>query len=320
MKKIVVLALCAALVMAFSLPASAVAPSEDLVKKFYKKSTAYSSETMNAILESCGVQLTPEAAASVPSSYAKVANGAVKFNSKSVAYSPSEYHSIFTAYGLQLSPEDVAAKLGSTDYAKVSGGKIVFGKKSTAYSGDVLAQILSAYTLPATGAPVAVTPAPSPTTPAPAPTTPAPAPAPQPVDTDNDGVADESDVCPGTPAGARIDERGCWVLSQDYMFDFDKATIKSKYYPILDDVVKVIMDNPALRVLLEGHTDSIGSEAYNQGLSERRAKAVQQYLIKAGVDSARLSTVGYGESRPIAPNNTKEGRAKNRRVELTPQW
>jgi len=80
------------------------------------------------------------------------------------------------------------------------------------------------------------------------------------------------------------------------------------------------MDNPTLRVLLEGHTDSIGAEAYNQGLSERRAKAVMQYLIKGGVDSARLSTVGYGESRPIAPNNTKEGRAKNRRVELTPQW
>jgi len=173
MKKIVVFALCAALVMAFSLPASAVAPSEDLIKKFNKNSTAYCSETMNAILESCGVQLTPEAAANVPASYAKVADGNVVFNKNSVAYSPDLYHAIFTAYGLQLAPEDVAAKLGSTSYAKVSDGKIVFGKASTAYSGDTLAQILSAYTLPASE-PVAVR-----ETPAPAPT-PMPAPAPGP--------------------------------------------------------------------------------------------------------------------------------------------
>lgn len=312
MKKIVVLVLCAALVMAFSLPASAVEPSEDLVKKFGKSPTAFCSETFNAILGSCGVQLTPEAVANVPASYAKVVDGKVVFNKNSMAYSPDLYHAILTAYGLQLSPEDVAAKLGSTTYAKVVDGKIVFGKASTAYAWDMWKQILSAYALPAGEQPVVRETPPAPT--------PAPVPAPAPADSDDDGVPDAQDACPGTPRGAKIDERGCWVLGQDYLFDFDKANIKSQYYPILNDVIKVIMDNPTLRVLLEGHTDSVGTEAYNQKLSERRAKAVQQYLIKGGVDAARLSIVGYGESRPIAPNNTKDGRAKNRRVELTPQW
>ena len=77
-------------------------------------------------------------------------------------------------------------------------------------------------------------------------------------------------------------------------------------------------NNPVLRVEIEGHTDNVGSESYNQKLSENRARVVMEYLVKKGTQSERLSSAGYGFSRPIAPNNTQEGRAKNRRVELTP--
>jgi OOP family OmpA-OmpF porin len=84
---------------------------------------------------------------------------------------------------------------------------------------------------------------------------------------------------------------------------------------ILDEAVRILSGSSA-PVSVEGHTDWIGSDAYNQGLSERRANAVQAYLIEQGISPSRLSTSGYGESRPISSNETREGRALNRRVEL----
>jgi OOP family OmpA-OmpF porin len=102
-------------------------------------------------------------------------------------------------------------------------------------------------------------------------------------------------------------------------FDFNKAEIKPDGRKILDDVVTTMKENPTLRVSVEGHTDSVGSDTYNQALSERRAASVVQYLVGRGIDAGRMSTRAYGESKPIASNDTAEGRAQNRRVEIIAQ-
>jgi len=158
-------------------------------------------------------------------------------------------------------------------------------------------------------------PAPKPE-PKPAPA-PAPKPAPGPKDSDDDGVYDDADECPDTPAGARVDARGCWVI-EGVFFDFDKSIIKPEGLPIIDEVATVLNSNPSMRVDIEGHTDSVGSDEWNQGLSERRARAVKDSLVSSGIESTRLTTKGFGESVPAATNKTKEGRAMNRRVELKP--
>lgn len=317
MKKIVLFGLCFIAALGLALPSYAVELSPDAPKAVGKmmnssSPTAYSPKTFDGILNAYGVSLAPEMVKDVPATYATAKGDKVVFSNKSRAYAPWQYHDIFTAYGLKLSPEQAKAKIGAVNYCTVKGDKIVFGKEPTAYSGSDLASILSAYELPMPEK--AEAPAETPKA------TPTPAPA-APADSDNDGVPDDSDKCEGTPAGAVIDERGCWVLNQDYLFDFDKAVVKQQYYPMLDDVATVIKQNPTLKVEIQGHTDSIGTEAYNQNLSERRAKAVKKYLVnQAGIEDYRLSTVGYGESRPIDTNATKEGRQKNRRVELNPMW
>jgi OOP family OmpA-OmpF porin len=137
------------------------------------------------------------------------------------------------------------------------------------------------------------------------------------VDSDGDGVFDNVDKCPGTPRGAKVDSRGCWVI-RGVKFDTDKSDIKPVYYPILDDVVDVLRKNPSVKVEIQGHTDNVGRAKYNQRLSERRAQAVMEYLIKKGIPRERLTAAGYGLERPIASNLTQEGRAQNRRVELKP--
>jgi OOP family OmpA-OmpF porin len=138
-----------------------------------------------------------------------------------------------------------------------------------------------------------------------------------PLDTDGDGVYDYLDKCPGTPRGAIVDTRGCWVL-EGVLFDTAKWSIKNQYYPVLEEVVSVLKANPSLKLQIAGHTDSRASAEYNQKLSENRAKAVKDYLVKRGIKAGSLTTKGYGLSMPIAPNDTPEGMAKNRRVELTP--
>ncbi len=99
-------------------------------------------------------------------------------------------------------------------------------------------------------------------------------------------------------------------------FDFDKAQLKPSGRDIVDGVVKTMRDNPSLHVVVEGHTDSVGSAAYNQKLSERRAKAVRDYLVHQGMEASRVTARGYGKTRPIASNDTAEGRAQNRRAEI----
>lgn len=100
-------------------------------------------------------------------------------------------------------------------------------------------------------------------------------------------------------------------------FDFDKADIRPDAAVILDEAASILNGSAGSSVSVGGHTDSVGTEAYNQGLSERRAMAVKDYLAGKGVDSSRLSAVGYGEANPIAANDTADGRALNRRVELS---
>ncbi len=99
-------------------------------------------------------------------------------------------------------------------------------------------------------------------------------------------------------------------------FDTGKATIRAESQPTIDQVVKLMTDNPKLKLRVEGHTDDVGAAKDNQLLSEQRAGAVREALINAGIEATRLSAAGFGESRPIGDNTTEEGRAKNRRVEL----
>ena len=106
------------------------------------------------------------------------------------------------------------------------------------------------------------------------------------------------------------------IVLQGTQFAFDSAELTPEARGILDANAAVLERQSDIRVRIEGHTDSTGLEAYNQGLSERRAKAVEDFLISKGVSADRLETEGYGPSSPIAPNDTREGRAMNRRVEL----
>lgn len=140
------------------------------------------------------------------------------------------------------------------------------------------------------------------------------------VDSDGDGVPDDQDLCPNTPPGARVLTNGCGVgqsaILQGVNFAFDSAQLTSTARDILRRVAQTLKDSPGFNVLIAGHTDSVGSEAYNMALSRRRAQSVRDFLVSLGVDPSRLSTRGYGESRPIATNETEAGRATNRRVEL----
>jgi len=99
-------------------------------------------------------------------------------------------------------------------------------------------------------------------------------------------------------------------------FDFDKATLRKESFPILDDIVITMLNNPEIKIEISGHTCNIGTAKYNQGLSQRRAKAVVDYLIKKGVEKERLSYKGFGLSKPLNKNKTKAQRALNRRVEV----
>jgi len=105
------------------------------------------------------------------------------------------------------------------------------------------------------------------------------------------------------------------MIELNIEFDTDKAIVKDKYYDEIKKVADFMKEFPGTSAVIEGHTDNVGKEAYNQKLSEKRANSVRQYLIdKFGVDASRVSAVGYGMSKPIAGNDTNEGRQKNRRV------
>lgn len=100
------------------------------------------------------------------------------------------------------------------------------------------------------------------------------------------------------------------------LFDTGKADIKPESAPVLDEIAKLLKSDPSLKLLVEGHTDNVGQKAANLELSRKRAAAVKTALVSRGIDATRLTTEGYGDTRPVADNATEEGRAKNRRVEL----
>ena len=151
----------------------------------------------------------------------------------------------------------------------------------------------------------------------------APVMAPEPeVDSDGDGVPDSRDKCPDTPKGIRVDSDGCPIKIEQKIsitllieFDFDKAVVKPIYHNDIEKVANFMKAYPDKNVELEGHTDSIGTDEYNKKLSIRRAESVKKYLVeKFGAPASRITTVGFGESKPVATNDTPEGRQKNRRV------
>jgi OmpA-OmpF porin, OOP family len=142
-------------------------------------------------------------------------------------------------------------------------------------------------------------------------------------DGDKDGVMDESDKCLESPAGSMVNREGCPVEEvidlRGVNFDFDKCNLRPDAVVILDNAVSVLKDH-ALTVSVEGHTDSIGTDAYNQRLSECRANVVYEYLTGHGVDAAKLTGHrGFGEAKPIDDNKSAAGRANNRRTELVKQ-
>jgi OOP family OmpA-OmpF porin len=144
-------------------------------------------------------------------------------------------------------------------------------------------------------------------------------------DTDNDGVPDEEDKCPTVP-GTK-ENNGCPEIKQEVIKKVDyaanniyfatgKYVLLAKSFKGLDDVAKILKDDLQLSMSIDGHTDNVGSDASNQKLSENRANAVKNYLVKKGIDAGRLNVTGHGEGEPIADNKTAAGRQKNRRVEL----
>ncbi len=140
-----------------------------------------------------------------------------------------------------------------------------------------------------------------------------------PLDTDKDGVYDYLDKCPDTPIELKVDKDGCPMkvtINLNVLFDFDKSDVKPEYHDEIKRVADYMNAYPWEKATLEGHTDSKGTDSYNQKLSQLRVYAIKAYLIdKFGISADRLTAVGYGESKPIASNDTEEGRQLNRRVQ-----
>ncbi len=174
------------------------------------------------------------------------------------------------------------------------------------------------------------------------------------LDSDGDGVVDSKDRCPATPAGRKVDADGCELDSdgdgivdaldacptvfaktadgcpppvvapkkmvlEGVNFDNDEAALSAESAAILDQAAATLKEWGDVKVEVAGHTDSRSTDDYNMTLSQRRAESVRSYLIGKGVAAERLTARGYGESQPVAENETEDGRAKNRRVELVPQ-
>ena len=148
-------------------------------------------------------------------------------------------------------------------------------------------------------------------------------------DRDKDGVADKDDKCPETP-GVKSnngcpeikveDKKILDVAMRSVQFETGTAVITKASYKNLNDVVSVMNKYPEMMVSIEGHTDNVGDANSNQRLSEKRAKACLDYLVKQGINATRLISAGYGETRPIGDNTTAAGRQENRRTEFNPIW
>ncbi len=148
-----------------------------------------------------------------------------------------------------------------------------------------------------------------------------------PLDSDGDGVPDYLDKCPGTPRGVPVDTIGCpikgieivgdeWMVRGKVLFALNKATVRPEAAEVLLKVANFLKKNPQYMVEIQGNTDNTGAMAWNMQLSLMRADAVKAYLVSNGVAGGRLTTKAFGPNEPIAPNNTAEGRARNRRVDF----
>lgn len=141
-------------------------------------------------------------------------------------------------------------------------------------------------------------------------------------DGDRDGVKDSMDQCPDSAAGSRVDSSGCYIMEQreygvDLQVNFatDSAVVTADYMPKIAAVARFMEDYPQTKVVVEGHTDSRASDSYNMELSSRRAASVAKILVeKYSIAASRVGSRGYGENRPLASNDSAEGRAANRRV------
>ncbi len=144
-----------------------------------------------------------------------------------------------------------------------------------------------------------------------------PAKAAAPIDSDKDGVMDDSDKCPGTPAGFKVDTDGCPLKATLHLnFLSDSSKVDTEGTAKVVEFADFLKASPAYSANIIGHTDATASDVYNQKLSEKRAEKVKSMLVENGVDASRLSASGKGESQPIASNKTKSGRAENRRIEV----
>ncbi len=136
------------------------------------------------------------------------------------------------------------------------------------------------------------------------------------LDSDMDGVVNRLDQCPSTPKGDIVDEKGCSLkVNLNINFETDSAVINNSYDSKIKKFADFMKAFPSVKGKIEAHTDSVGSKAYNQKLSERRATSTVKALEAYGVETSRLTSQGFGESKPKATNDTAEGRAENRRVE-----
>ena len=140
------------------------------------------------------------------------------------------------------------------------------------------------------------------------------------LDSDGDKVVDRLDECPDTVTGTPVDKRGCEIKGDVVLhgvnFESNSDRVLAGATAVLDDVVAAMERNPTIKIEIGGHTDSVGSAEANASLSARRAQTVHDYLAANSVSVNRMSVRGYGESQPIADNETDEGRAQNRRVVL----
>jgi OOP family OmpA-OmpF porin len=145
-------------------------------------------------------------------------------------------------------------------------------------------------------------------------------------DSDSDGVADAADLCAKTPAGILVDSTGC----PDYPPLEDTVVLRIDYPPggtqldahseaTLRALAPVLIYNPSVQAEIRGYTDNVGAVEANLALSQKRALVVKEFLVSRGVPAAQLSAVGRGETNFVAPNDTKEGRAQNRRIEISPK-
>jgi OOP family OmpA-OmpF porin len=150
-----------------------------------------------------------------------------------------------------------------------------------------------------------------------------------PLDSDGDGVPDYLDKCPGTPRGVPVDETGCppegitvmgdeWMVRGEVLFALNKSKLTERAKEVLGRAVVFLKENPNFHVEIQGHTDSTGPLAWNMQLSKIRAESVKAFMVESGIAEGRLTTKGFGPHEPVAPNDTAENRAQNRRVDFRP--